>query len=603
MTLLFSLSDFLHPPYSAGLIALIISLAITPLVILLAKKMSWVVAPRNDRWHKKPTALMGGIAIFIAYSLAIFITNGVDNNWFIYAAAALMFLTGLADDFREIKPIIKLIGQVVCAFVMVYNGFDFGGGLLEWAGIPLTFFWVIGITNALNLLDNMDGLAAGIAGIVAAIAGVLAAMNGDVFLATMAFALSGSSIGFLVYNFNPARIFMGDSGSLFLGFSISFLSVAIQKNIGSSSAILVLLIPISLMAIPIMDTTLVTVKRLIAGRKISTGGKDHSSHRLVALGFSEKKAVLVLYAISIAWGALCIFMLKSEINNLLLIVFLLAIFSFIFSLLLSKVKVYNESEEKLIYLRSRGYKIGKGNNLFLRFFLMNKKLIVGLFTDISIIYFAFFIAAKSTKTDIDNQYPLLALFICIKIGFFYLSNLYYRMWRYMAIMELGGYFVSTFSASVIIFILLLLNSTLPVYSNYFFLVDFLLTFTGVLFSRLTFRSLIEYINKNRQNKRRVLIYGAGDSGFLLVKELLQNHRYDLTPVGWIDDDEAKHKMYLYGYRIFGGEPQLLESCKKHDVQLVLISSKSINTEKEQELKEKLNDAGIEVGRFSLNLNF
>ena len=603
MTFLFIFTDLFNPPYNAGFIALIISLVITPLVILLAKKMNWVVAPRNDRWHKKPTALMGGIAIFIAYSSSIFITNGADVNWFIYAAAVLMFLTGLADDFKEIKPIIKLIGQVVCAFVMVYKGFDFGGGLLEWAGIPLTFFWVIGITNALNLLDNMDGLAAGIAGIVAVIAGVLAAMNGDIFIASMAFALAGSSIGFLVYNFNPARIFMGDSGSLFLGFSISFLSVAIQKNIGSSSAVLVLLIPISLMAIPIMDTTLVTVKRLFAGRKISTGGKDHSSHRLVALGFSEKKAVLVLYALSIAWGLLCIFMLKAEINNLLLIVFLLAIFSFIFSLLLSKVKVYNESEEKLIYLRNRGYEIGKGNNLLLRFFLMNKKLIIGLFTDISIIYFSFFIAAKSTKTDIDSQYTLLGLFICIKIGFFYLSNLYYRMWRYMAIMELGGYFISTFTASIIIVILIVINGDLPIYSNYFFLVDFLLTFTGVLFSRLTFRSLLEYIYKNRQNKRKVLIYGAGDSGFLLVKELLQNHRYELTPVGWIDDDESKHKMYLYGYHIFGGETQLLATCKKHNIQLVLISTKLIEHEKEETLREELKLHNIELGRFSLNLDF
>lgn len=590
-------------PFSAGLIAFIVAVVSTPLLIKIAYKKNWVVAPRADRWHKKPTALMGGIAIFFASTIALFVANNFQINWIIFFASLVMFLTGLADDLKEVKPIVKLIGQVVCTFALIYHGYYFGGGLLEWAGIPLTFFWVIGITNALNLLDNMDGLAAGIAGIVATIAGVLGFMNGDTYLASMGFALAGASFGFLIYNFNPAKIFMGDSGSLFLGFSISFLSIAIQKNMGSSSSILVMLIPISLMAIPIMDTTLVTIKRLVAGRRIDQGGKDHTSHRLVALGFTEKKAVLVLYGICIIWGAVCILMLRTTVNNFLLTLLLLSILSGVFALTLSKVKVYNETEEKLIYLRSRGYSISKNNDLFFRFFLMNKKLIIGIVADILIIYFAFFIAAESTNTDLQNSYALLGLFIAIKVSFFYISNLYSRMWRYMAVFEIGGYFLSSVVSIGIIGIILLITDKLSFFSPYFLLVDFLITFTGVIISRLAFRLMLDYINKSRQQKRRVIIYGAGDSGFLLVKELLQNHGYDLSPIGWIDDDESKHNMLLYGFKILGGESQLINVCLKNKVDLVLISTKLIDFERENRLRTELAYHNIDLGRFSIQLNY
>jgi UDP-GlcNAc:undecaprenyl-phosphate GlcNAc-1-phosphate transferase len=590
-------------PFSAGLIAFLVATVTTPLLIKIAYKKNWVVAPRADRWHKKPTALMGGIAIFFASTGAMFFANNFEINWIIFIASLVMFLTGLADDLQEVKPIVKLIAQVVCTFALIYHGYYFGGGLLEWAGIPLTFFWVIGITNALNLLDNMDGLAAGIAGIVATIAAILGFMHGDMYLASMGFALAGAAFGFLIYNFNPAKIFMGDSGSLFLGFSISFLSIAVQKDMGSSSAILVMLIPISLMAIPIMDTTLVTIKRLVAGRRIDQGGKDHTSHRLVALGFTEKNAVLILYGICIVWGAVCILMLRTTVNNFLLTLLLLSILSGVFALALSKVKVYNETEEKLIYLRSRGYSISKNNDLFFRFFLMNKKLIIGLFSDILIIYFAFFIAADSTKTDLQDSYALLGLFICIKLSFFYISNLYSRMWRYMAVLELGGYFLSSIGSTTIIGILLLIFGKIDFLSPYFLLVDFLLTFTGVIVSRMAFRLMLDFINKSRQIKRRVIIYGAGDSGYLLVKELLQNHRYELSPIGWIDDDESKHNMLLYGFKILGGESQLIDVCLKNKVDLVLISTKSIELERENMLRDQLAQQNIELGRFSIQLNF
>ena len=593
--------NFLLGPIGGGFISFIIGLVVTPLIIKLAYFKGWVVYPRDDRWHKSPTALMGGIGIFISFSLVMLSLHLSAVNWMICGAATVMFLVGLADDIWEVKPIVKLLAQIAGSFVLVYHGFMFGGGLLGWAGIPLTFIWVIGITNAINLLDNMDGLAAGISSIVAVISGILALLNGNDALATMAFVIAGASGSFLCYNFKPAKIFMGDSGSLFLGFSLSFLSIAVQGKQGSSSAILVLLIPISLMAIPIMDTTLVIIKRLAAGRRIDQGGRDHTSHRLVGLGLSEKKAVLTLYSISGIWGILCVLMYKTHINNLLLCILMLAVFSVVFSIILSKVKVYNESEEKLSYLRLKGR--NTDNNLMLRFFLFHKKLIIGVCTDILIIYCSFLVAARSVHGQVDNDYVVLATFICVKISLFYITNLYYRMWRYMEVIEAAGYFVIIALSTLILIVVLFLKGKADTYEPYFFMVDFLLTYLGIVFTRLFYRWVGEVINRNRYAHKKVIIYGAGDSGYLLIKELLQNHRHELRPVGWIDDDESKHNMFLYGYKIYGGKDQLLEVCKKLKPELVLISTDAIAVAEEGEMKIMLDTLNIGIGRFTLTLSY
>ena len=593
--------SFFSTPYFPGIVSFLTCVVIIPLVIKLAFHQNWVVEPKEDRWHQKPTALMGGAGIFISYSIALFISGFEQINWIIYAASALMFLTGLIDDLIEIKPIIKLVVQVICSFALLYHGFYFGGGLLGWAGIPLTFIWVIGITNAINLLDNMDGLAAGISAIIAIIAGILGILNGELIIASMAFALAGAALGFLVYNFKPARIFMGDSGSLFLGFSLSFLSVAIQGNLGSSSSILVLLIPISLMIIPIMDTTLVTVKRIIADRRIDQGGKDHTSHRMVALGLTERNAVLILYLISAVWGLLCILALRVQINNLFVCVLLLAIFSVIFSVFLSNVRVYNETEEKLTSLRLRGRK--EGNRFSFLLFLFHKKLIVGICTDILIIYGSFLLATNSMGLHIDEDYVVLGAFICVKVSVFYFSNLYYRMLRYIAIIELAGYFGSALASTVILGVILFLKDRSGDYPFYFLMIDFLLTFTGMLFSRMVYRWLIELVNKSRQFQKKVIIYGAGDSGYLLIRELLQNRAHELEPIGWIDDDPSKHNMYLYGFKIYGGEEQLLKICKDTNAEIILISSNTIDNAMEERLRSLLAPHDIELGRFSMNLYF
>jgi UDP-GlcNAc:undecaprenyl-phosphate GlcNAc-1-phosphate transferase len=286
----------------AGVVAFLGTVCTTPAVIRLAHRRQWVAHPKADRWHRQPTALMGGMAIYAGAGLCLLALTLFQLPWSVWLGATVMFVTGLVDDRMTIRPGTKLAAQVIAALILVADGYTFGPGWPIAVSVPLTLFWLIGITNAFNLLDNMDGLATGIAGIAASVLAVFAGLSGDVAGAGAAMAVAGAAGAFLVFNFRPARIFMGDSGSLFLGYMIGALCLVAQARVGAGSSWAMVLASVLTLAVPILDTTLVTVLRKRAGRAVSQGGRDHCSHRLVFLGLSECQAVLVLYALSLGCG-------------------------------------------------------------------------------------------------------------------------------------------------------------------------------------------------------------------------------------------------------------------------------------------------------------
>lgn len=582
--------------------SLTLGLIFTPLVIKLAKNRRWIVKPRKDRWHSRPTALMGGISIFSAFIITALIFNVFTNdNILLLIALSVMFITGWIDDLYEVKPIVKLIGQITCTLVLLYYQYYFGNGLFYWFGIPLTFFWVIGITNAINLLDNMDGLAAGISAVVSFFSGVILIQSQNFTEAFFAFSLSGSALGFLFYNFNPAKIFMGDTGSLFLGFSVSFLTLSLQKKVGSLNSFFVIILPVALMAIPIMDTSLVIIKRIIAGRKITMGGKDHTSHRLVALGLSEQRSVLLLYMISIIWGFTGLLILKLEYNTSLLLILLLSVFSLVFLFLLSSTKVYDESEEKLTYLRLRGQSLG---NIFIfRFFLMNKKLIAGLVIDISIIFVSFYLSSTVTNVNIGNEYFILGIFILVKIFAFYIFNLYNRIWRYFSTNEVIIELSSVFISSTILFYIFQFKETHIKFTLSFFIVDFFITLSTIVFSRICYRIVRESFEIfNNRKVIRALVYGAGDSCNLLIKEINQNTSLNLKIVGILDDDLTKNRMYLNGVFIYGGRDRIKYSILKTKASVIIISTTKIDRRTNEQLLIAEKELGVEIRNFSINIS-
>ncbi|MGE3191127.1 MAG: MraY family glycosyltransferase, partial [Vicinamibacterales bacterium] len=343
------MSDFLVPFVAAMGVALVS----VPLSRLLARRLGFVARPREDRWHRKPVALLGGVGIAVAFFATVGVFADVANLAVFLACSVLIFLVGLLDDVLSLKPATKLIAQIAIASVLLFFRYRLNWSESLTLDMLFTLVWVVGLTNAFNLLDNMDGLCAGIALIVAAalivnltpVEAGTAAADQMVFLA----ALAGAAAGFLVFNFHPASIFMGDSGSLLLGFSLAALTLSPgQEKQGIAEPLTIVAAPVLVLLIPIFDTTLVTLSRLLSGRSPAEGGKDHSSHRLVAMGLSERAAVLLLWflAISGAAAGLALEYFNVSWSGLVAAVFLLAMV--LFAVYLGSIRVYEEVDPEAV---------------------------------------------------------------------------------------------------------------------------------------------------------------------------------------------------------------------------------------------------------------
>lgn len=328
-------------------VAFVLSVALVPLCRVLASRTGAVAHPRNDRWHRKTIPLLGGVAIAMATLLTVTGTGVAREVPVLVATAFVIFVVGLTDDIIHLKPFTKLIAQIALASTLVY--FDYS---LYWLDSRLldnllTIVWVVGLTNAFNLLDNMDGLCGGTALIVSVtlMFGLMTGASRELAGPEIAYLamLAGAVAGFLVYNFPPASIFMGDSGALMLGFSLAALTLSNEGVRGSRSDVVsVIAGPVFVLLIPIFDTTLVTVLRLLAGRSPAIGGRDHSSHRLVAIGLSERSAVYVLWLLAAVGGAVGLTVRGATQGFTLLVGGLFAIFMGLFALYLSRVRVYEQ---------------------------------------------------------------------------------------------------------------------------------------------------------------------------------------------------------------------------------------------------------------------
>ncbi|MBB6450397.1 UDP-GlcNAc:undecaprenyl-phosphate GlcNAc-1-phosphate transferase [Geomicrobium halophilum] len=289
------------------IVCFIATLVITPLVKRFAIKIGATDQPSNRKVHQKVMARIGGLAIFISFIIGLFIAQ--PQHPFIIPiviGALIITLTGFLDDLFELSAKWKLLGQIAAAVVVVAGGvhiefinlpFDYQWQL-GWLSIPLTLLWIIGITNAINLIDGLDGLAAGVSSIILLTITAVAVIDQNVFVMALGAIMLGSTLGFLVHNFNPAKLFMGDTGALFLGFMISVIALLGFKNITVFS----LLVPVILLAVPISDTFFAIIRRIVNKTPLSTADKSHLHHCLLNLGFSHKQTVLMIYAMSAIFG-------------------------------------------------------------------------------------------------------------------------------------------------------------------------------------------------------------------------------------------------------------------------------------------------------------
>lgn len=339
----------------AFLIAVAFSYLAAPFLAYLASKLNLMDRPGKKKTHAHPTPLLGGVAIYFAFITALSFTLHADRPLIgALIGGTVLMLIGIVDDKYGMLPNVKILAQLTAALIAVKMGVRVA--FIKDAPIiamMFTVLWLIGMTNAFNLLDNLNGLSAGIAGIAAFFFGTIALVHGDVPVAIVSFALAGSCLGFLKHNFPKAKIFMGDAGSLFLGFMLAF--IAVWGSWKTSSVTTSLAIPILILGYPIFDTILVTIKRLSEGRPIYKGGKDHSSHRLAMsawptrkdhsshrlaiIGFKKKRAVLVLYAVSFLLGLAALAMTMAGQYFDLVIMAISLILMVIFGIRLGRVRI------------------------------------------------------------------------------------------------------------------------------------------------------------------------------------------------------------------------------------------------------------------------
>ena len=576
-----------------------LALILTPVVRAFARRFGFIAAPKIDRWHKKPTAMLGGTAIWLSVVItSIVFTFHTTYVKQILMASTFLFLVGLVDDLIHIKPYQKLIGQILGAAFVVYYGLT-----LPWTGskilnMALAIFWLIGITNAINLLDNMDGLAAGISIVGAGFLSLSFVATGQFPEALLLGIFAAALLGFLIYNFNPASIFMGDCGSMFVGFFLAS-SALINVSGGRSRSFLpVLAVPILVLFIPIFDTTLVTVLRKLSGRAASQGGRDHTSHRLVALGMSERHAVLMLYGFAALSGLLAILVQRARLDISLAAIAGFTIVLTLIGVYLAGVKVYDESEAELAL---------KDKPLYA--FLVDvsyKRRVFEVLLDVVLVILAYWSAYAINFPPNSPAWNLfirtLPVLVFIKMSVFLVVGVYRGLWRYTSMSDLIVFGKAVVLSSVGSLMVLLFLFRFEGYSRTVFVIDAVLMFLFLAGSRLAFRlfrQLLPAMTKN--DGRRVLIYGAGDGGELLLRELRNNRDLQLAPIGFLDDDPAKAGKVIHGLRVFGGNGDLGSVCVQHEVDEVVISSMKMTEERVQEILRCCAEKQIGVKRMRITM--
>lgn len=338
----------------AFILALAISFACTPAVRMLAIKIKAVDVPKdNRRMHKVPIPRMGGLAIFAGFlvSVLFFVPLGTEFRSILIGALILVVL-GIIDDIVALKPKTKFAGQIIAALIPALSGVSIHGivnpfvpgqySTLGIFSIPLTVIWIVGITNAVNFIDGLDGLACGVSAIATVTMFIIAVLFGETYIALMMAALAGACLGFLPYNMNPAKIFMGDTGSMFLGYILATVSI---QGLFKFYAVISFAVPFILLGLPIFDTGFAIVRRLLKGQSPLQADRGHVHHRLIDLGFDQKQSVAILYAFSALMGLTAVILARTNESKLIILAIAVLVCFFLAMSLMSFEKHHRAEEQ------------------------------------------------------------------------------------------------------------------------------------------------------------------------------------------------------------------------------------------------------------------
>ncbi|MCC7008786.1 MAG: hypothetical protein IT184_08215 [Acidobacteria bacterium] len=540
-----------HPVYSP-LVVFAVVLAATVLVVPAVRRMAQsgglFEAPVEDRWHRRPVPKLGGVAIAAVFlPVAWYLTTfGFHDHQAhlraLVTTAGALFLVGVVDDVWPMRAITKLAWQTAAASLFVWTTGAASVTGIAWIDVALSVTWYVGITNAFNLLDNIDGLAAGIAGIAATFMAVALVLPGDgslVALALVTSALAGGAFGFLVHNWHPASIFMGDAGSHLLGSVLAGATLLAATHLGNGTSPGAAM-AIVLLLVPCADTLLVTLTRQLAGRSAFVGGRDHLSHRIVALGMPDSKAVLALYALAAAGGGAAIGLqtLSAPVGWMLVAAY---------GTLVAAGGVYLAHVET-----------AAGGAAPLPGEVATRYRTYELLFDAILIAVAYYLALVLRFRDPDQLQAFLGSFSSILplvLGL-HLSALWLVGCYRRPLSGTGSADVLTIakgaalgSAASVIAVLYL--TRFEGYSRQAFAVAAVLVVLLLAGGHASLNALDEYLRRRKPAGPRALIYGAGPRGALAARELSSNPALGLAPLGFIDDDSARLGDRPEGLRVLG----------------------------------------------------
>lgn len=566
-------------------------------VSALARRLDLVSRPTRDRWNRRVVALGGGVALAPPV-LAAWLLLG--DSLPLVLAGGLIFLTGLVDDVRGLSPPAKLVLQTIAGTLLVYSGAVLPLGVSPILAQFLTLTWFVGVCNALNLLDNMDGLAAGVAAIAAAFLAVLAAslpgLGPDVAL--RAAILCAGTTGFLLWNVPPAKIFMGDAGSLFLGFALAALVVDfgqleaynVSPQVGfweSLQGSVGILVPALILAVPIFDTSLVVVVRRLAGRSFLQGGRDHSSHRLVALGLSERQTIFLIYGVTAVTG-LVAWTLRDSRSWLVIAASAaaVAVLLILLGLSLGRVAVYKAAGPAEATRSPRRTRL-----LFLTELLIDVLVLSAIWTFAHRLRFEPEAFADYKQHTVLRVLPIL---IALKIGAFLLFGLYRGIWLRLSLRDVVTFAKAAGLASLLLVFFAAIGFRLENVSREVIVVDGVLTFMGLLVTRGGLLALQRFFEGLARDPLRAIYVGT-PALVPLLEGIARDEHQALELFGYVSPQESGDTALPW----LGPWPGAKELLAQHKPGVILLGE---GAEPGRDLAVELAQTGVLIRRVRLEIS-
>lgn len=613
---------------AAFVIPFVLTLLLTPWVIRLANVIGAVDQPEERKVHIVVTPRLGGLAIFTSVSisaLAVFflfpdLLDGIlaskKQIWIVSTCFVSIFILGFTDDLSSLKPGLKFGVQFIIAALIYFAGFKISNvthpiemGMLnvEMVDFPLTLLWIVGITNAYNLIDGLDGLASGVAIIASASIFIVSLLSGFIWIAFLSLILAGALAGFLRYNFNPAKIFLGDSGSLVIGFCLSILSIQSATKISTGFS---LLFPMLVLILPITDTLISMSRRFIGSYlpgkdadenqsffhkiyRMFTPDRSHIHHQLISLGLTHRNTVLLLYFVSAFFASSAI--LFSQIDNIeksLVIALFIGIVLYVCvkKLRYHEIAILNNGLMMPLYER----------------WILNRTIFLSLIDSVfiamsCILSYKLIESINPAHVELLRIDQIIIIILPVQLTFFWITGIYRENIRQLGIGNALGIAASvTYAVLASLFVLMFIHPH-PLLLSQILVFDFYFLLTFTLGLRIAYQVLSYLFSKYKKTGENVLIYGANENGTMILHKINNSPGSMIKITGFMDDDPQLEGQQIYGYPILGGHWKLNKVLSKHKIDTIFICKQSIKPENYNRLKHIAETNHVKLKRLDVRL--